>query len=121
MNRRDFLLLRSDRGKEVLELSCERLYRCCLGTGLRGASHDEAPEPGEDGEPLPPLDEPKTRHLFRNLDRVLQGVDVLRIMDSEWLSDGRMGVEFEALLESFRARGGRIELSTAFAQRSAPH
>ena len=115
MNRRDFLSLKTDRGKEILHLSCERLYMCCLNTGLTGAEQDEGFDPVADGEPPAALDERTTRQLFQNLDRVLRDVDVLRVLDSEWLSNEEFSLEFEALLTSFRARGGRVEFADAFA------
>ena len=116
MNRRDFLLLKTDRGKETLELSCERLYMCCLNTGPTGGQQNDGFAPVDDGEPLPALDERTTRQLFNNLDRVLQDVDILRVMDREWLPDEEFSLELEALLTSFRARGGRVELAEAFAR-----
>ena len=91
MNRRDFLSLKPDRGKETLELSCERLCTCCI-------------------------DERTTRRLFDNLDKVLRGVDILRVMDREGLSSEEFSLEFEALLTSFRGRGGRVEFSESFAR-----
>ena len=123
MNRRDFLRLRTDRGKETLELSCERLYMCCVDTGATGGQQDDGigpPDDGfapvDDGEPPAALDEHRTRQLFNNLDRVLRDVDILRVMDREWLSSDEFRVEFEALLTSFRARGGRVEFADAFAR-----
>ena len=125
MNRRDFLSLKTDCGKEVLELSCERLYMCCLNTGSRDAQREEGLVPVDDGEAPLALDERTTRRLFDNLDRVLRDVDVLRVLDSERLSSERPSsqdfrLEFEALLKSFRAQGGRVDFNDAFAHRRAP-
>ena len=91
MNRRDFLSLKTDLGKETLELSCQRLCTCCI-------------------------DERTTRRLFDNLNSVLRDVDILRVMDREGSSSGEFSLEFEALLTSFRARGGRVEFAESFAR-----
>ena len=56
------------------------------------------------------------RQLFGNLEKVLRGVDILRVMDRETLSSEEFSLEFEALLTSFRARGGRVEFTDAFAR-----
>ena len=70
----------------------------------------------DDGEPPAVLDGRTTRQLFNNLGRVLRDVDILRVMDREWLSSEEFSLEFEALLTSFRARGGRVEFAEAFAR-----
>ena len=56
------------------------------------------------------------RQLFGNLEKVLRGVDILRVMDRETLSSEEFSLEFEALLTSFGARGGRVEFAAAFAR-----
>ena len=56
------------------------------------------------------------RQLFGNLEKVLRGVDILRVMDRETLSSEEFSLEFEALLTSFRARGGRVEFADVFAR-----
>jgi hypothetical protein len=56
------------------------------------------------------------RQLFGNLEKVLRGVDILRVMDRETLSSEEFSLEFEALLTSFRACGGRVEFADAFAR-----
>ena len=56
------------------------------------------------------------RQLFGSLEKVLRGVDILRVMDRETLSSEEFSLEFEALLTSFRARGGRVEFADAFAR-----
>ena len=75
----------------MLEFSRERLYKCC---------HDET----------------TMRQLFGNLEKVLRGVDILRVMDRETLSSEEFSLAFEALLTSFRARGGRVEFADVFAR-----
>ena len=117
VNRRDFLLLKTDRGKQTLELSCERLYMCCLNTGATGGRQDYGCfAPVDNGEPPTALDERTTRRLFDNLDRVLRDVDILRVMDRERLSSEEFSLECDALMRSLRARGGRVEFAAAFAR-----
>ena len=111
MNRRDFLLLRTVASSRVAELSCERLYMRQFDIRLTGR-RPEVDVPGGDasaGEPPAVFDQRTTRQLFDNLERDLEGVDVLRVVDARWLASDDLRREFEALLASFRSRGGRVE------------
>jgi hypothetical protein len=128
MNRRDFLLFRTDEphgmadarqpvAHKVLELSCERLYMQYLDAQLTPGS---CAEPGSEesesggfeefwgGEP-PALFEPRAADQFLGAIEVsLASVDTVRVMEPQWLSDD-LGRRIERLLESFRARGGKVE------------
>jgi hypothetical protein len=111
MNRRDFLLLRTDAGDRVAELSCERLYMRQFDihlTGRRPGVDFPAGDPSA-GEPPAVFDQRTTRQLFDSLQRDLEGVDVLRVVDARWLADDELTCEFESMLASFRSRGGRVE------------
>ena len=116
MNRRDFLLLRTEpQGTmpRVVELSCERLYMRCLDTQVTGGPRDEAVDSAETslwgGEPPARFAERTPQQLFEQLDRELREVEVLRVVDTQWL-DGDLRRDFEHLLAVFRARGGRVEI-----------
>ena len=118
MNRRDFLLLRTEpQGLQtlprVVELSCERLYMRCLDTRVTGVQRDELTDSAEmsqwGGEPPARFAERTPQQLLEELDRELREVDVLRVVDSQWL-DGDLRRDFEHLLAVFRARGGRVEI-----------
>ena len=131
MNRRDFLLLRTEpQGLQalprVVELSCERLYMRCLDTQVTGGQRDQSPDSGVPsaapalgcgsaetsqwgGEPPARFAERTPQQLFEQLDRELREVEVLRVVDSQWL-DGDLRRDFENLLAVFRARGGRVEI-----------
>ena len=133
MNRRDFLLLRTEpRGLEtmprVVQLSCEQLYMRCLDTQVTGEPRDESADSGAPsaapalgcgsaetalwgGEPPARFAERTPQHLFEQLDRELREVEVLRVVDSQWLV-GDLRREFEHLMASFRARGGRVEIDS---------
>lgn len=85
MNRRDFLLLRTDGA--TVTLSCERLYMRFLDAQMDGTTAD----------------------LFENLARDLRRVTAVRLIDPSWLSREELRAEVEPLLDAFRKRGGRIE------------
>lgn len=89
MNRRDFLLLRTDRAGRSVELSCEQLYMRYVDSRLDGT----------------------TAELFERLDRDLRMVDVLRVVESTWLAHEDLKQQLDPLLASLRARGVRVELS----------
>ena len=123
MKRRDFLLLRTERGSGLVELSCERLYMRCVDTRVTGGDHDEDFDPVDGGEPPATFDERTTEQLFVGLDRDLRDVDSLRVLDRRWIAGAseELRLEFEALLASFRARGGHVEFSETPTPGSAPH
>lgn len=118
MNRRDFLLLRTE-GPEtmprVVELSCEQLYMRWLDSQATGEPREELAESAETslwgGEPPARFAERTPQQLLEQLDRELREVDVLRIVDSQWLV-GDLRQDFDNLMASFRARGGSVEIGS---------
>jgi len=114
MNRRDFFLLRMEpRGLQTLprdvELSCEQLYMRCLDTQVTGAQPRNSADLEEPGEPPAVFAERTRQHVFEELDRELREVDVLRVVDSEWLVDD-LRRDFDHAMDVFRARGGRVQV-----------
>ena len=116
MNRRSFLLLRVEpQGPETtprtVELSCERLYMQCLDTQVTGAPGEEPADSAEvsrwGGEPPAVFARRTRQQLFEDLDRELHDVDVLRVVDSQWLV-GDLRRDFDRLMDAFRARGGCV-------------
>jgi len=95
----------------VVELSCERLYMRCLDTQVTGGRRDESADSAEPsqwgGEPPARFAERTPRQLFEELDRELREVEVLRVVDSQWLV-GDLRRDFDNLMAVFRARGGRV-------------
>ncbi len=129
MNRRDFLRLRTKGKKRIAELSCERLYMRYVDAQTSVTRRDEqssadelVPWPWFGGEPPTVIREPTSEELFRDLERELSDADVVRVLDSDWLVSEEFRHEVEALLASFRARGGRVEFSrpTASSPGEAP-
>jgi hypothetical protein len=116
MNRRDFLFFRTEQRTQIVELSCERLYMRYLDSQVTAAAREERPTAASgdswDGEPPAVLDAPTTRQLFDDLDRELHGVDLLHVIDSDWLAGDEFRREFDGLISAFRARGGRVEYSS---------
>ena len=85
MNRRDFLLLRTD--GSAVTLSCERLYMRLLDSQRDGT----------------------TRELFENLAGDLRRVNAVRLTDASWLSRDELRSQLEPILDAFARRGGRVE------------
>ena len=112
MNRRDFLLLRTEQATRVAELSCERLYMHYQHSSvtMRSAASatSAAVELGE-GEPPTVCVERTTRQLFSEVDHELRRADVLRVLETQWLAVDAFRRDVEGLLAAFRRRGGRVE------------
>lgn len=108
MNRRDFLLFRTEGHTKTVELSCERLY-------MRYVDARRMPEPDADavvdGEPPARFDRPSARQLFDDLAHDLREADLLRVTHTEWLAEEDFRREVTALVDAVRARGGRVEMS----------
>ena len=85
MNRRDFLLLRTD--DSAVTLSCERLYMRFLDSQMDGT----------------------TRELFEGLASDLRRVQAVRLIDPSWLSRDDLRAQLQPMLDAFQKRGGRLE------------
>ena len=108
MNRRDFLLFRTEGRTKTVELSCERLYMLYVDT--RNTPETEGADEQHDGEPPARFELRTARQLFDDLARDLREADVLRITHSEWLAEEEFRREVDALADTVRARGGRVEI-----------
>jgi hypothetical protein len=112
MNRRDFLTFKSERRLRVVELSCERLYMQVLDTQVTGGADDRAGEEASwSGEPAAVLARQTPDELFQQIDRDLNGVDVLRITDPHWRTAEALRRPLDAIVTRFRASGGRVDLA----------
>ena len=117
MKRRDFLLLKARPGTRTVELSCQQLHMNYLERRVTSGPPDTRGQlgkdfdPAEEGEPPTAFDERTTEQLFANLERELDGADMLRVTGHSWLSegDGELLRKFDELVSAFRARGGRVE------------
>ena len=108
MNRRDFLLFKTEGRTRTVEVSCEQLY-------MRFVDARRAPEPDAadlvmDGEPPARFDRRSVRQLFDGVARDLHDADVLRITQTEWLAEEEFRREVTALADVVRGRGGRVEM-----------
>ena len=106
MKRRDFLFFKPEPARRIAELSCERLYMRVVDTQLVSAQAGD--EPGE-GEPPAVFETRTTEQVFADLERDLRGVDLVRVVDAEWLTSPDLKGRLESVLTAFRAAGGRIE------------
>lgn len=112
MNRRNFLLLRKDPQPRELELACDRFYMQCVDAQVTGPQPEDS---ADTAETSPAESEPPARfagrsreQLFEALDRELREVEVLKVVNSQWLV-GDVREDLDRLIEGFRARGGRVE------------
>jgi hypothetical protein len=87
VNRRDFLLMRTGRETDAVILSCEQLYMRYVDARANGA----------------------TASLFARLLEELHGVKRVRLIKTSWLADKDLETQLDAVFESFRRDGGRIE------------
>lgn len=87
MNRREFLLLRTDTATRSIVLSCEHLYMRYLDSRLDGT----------------------TSQLFQHLADDLRAVNAVRLVETSWLSHEDLRQQVEIVLEAFRRSGGRVE------------
>jgi len=115
MNRRDFLLLRKEPRHREFELACDRLYMQCLDAQVTGPQPEDPADPTEtsasEGEPPAKFAGRSREQLFEALDRELLEVEVLKVVNSQWLV-GDLRQDFDRLMEGFCARGGRVEIQT---------
>jgi hypothetical protein len=109
MNRRDFLLVRTGSHGCTAELSCVRLYMRLVDAQVGGdLTPDEALE-GE-SERAPRFDAGPVADVFDRLRRDLDGVTVLRIVESAWLGHEELAGRLRPVLADFRAKGGVVEI-----------
>ena len=83
VERRDFLFLRA--GQPAV-LSCEPLFMRFLDSQMNGT----------------------TAQLFENLAADLRKVTAVRLADTTWLSRADLKERLDAVLDAFRAAGGRV-------------
>jgi hypothetical protein len=118
MNRRDFLFLRRTPRGRTLELSCRALYMRTLNadaatTQPKNTVFDHEPWMGE-----PPTDfDTAPDDWLGEIEKELREVEVLTLLDEEWLAATHINEQIEPLLTAFRARGGRVEFEKS---RSSP-
>ncbi len=107
VTRRDFLRLRtSDQGR-ILELSCRMLFMRCSDAAIGAPSAEEYDLAV--GEPPAVLTRRSPDEMFAAIEEDLRAAQVLRLVEPEWLEsmDGR--ARLHAIVDAFRARGGRVE------------
>ena len=112
VNRRDFLFLRATQRGRTLELSCRSLYMRYLDSEFLAGAEPETSifdhEPWM-GEPPTVFARRTAEALLNQVENDLRDVDVLRVLDGEWLAPAGLRERIEPVLASFRARGGRVE------------
>ena len=87
IDRREFLLMRGGRESDPMILSCEQLYMRYVDARADGT----------------------TAELFAHLKEDLDSVKRVRLIKTSWLSDDDLKRQLDAVFESYRKGGGRIE------------
>jgi hypothetical protein len=109
--RRDLLLLRPAPRSRVYELPCQQLYMRYVDAS-RGRPAPAPLEEAGPGEPGSVVEAAGPFALVAALAAELNDVDVLRILDREWLVDPGLRREVDALIAGFTSRGGRVEFAS---------
>ena len=108
MNRRDFLFLRRTPRGRTLELSCRALYMRTLGaaaaTQPETSVFDHEPWMGE-----PPTDFEPADDWLQQIENQLRDVEILKLVDDEWLEPTGLSNHLDEVIRAFRARGGQVE------------
>ena len=115
MNRRDFLFLRRTPRGRTLELSCHDLYiRTLNATAPTTPSKEDVyeHEPWM-GEPPADFQRSDADDWLRQVEAQLREVEVLKLLDQEWLTSTGIASQLEPVISAFRARGGRVEYSNS--------
>ena len=109
VSRRDFFrrLRVSDHGR-ILEVSCRTLFMRCSDGAIGATDAVQDYEAGM-GEPPAVLVRRSADDIMAALDRELHDVEVLRLLDPEWLENLVGGDRLAEMISSFQARGGRVE------------
>ena len=114
MNRRDLLRLRPPSRERTLDLSCRSLYKRYLDSEALAASASGRPVVDDEawmGPPPTPFAPRTVEALLHQIVADLHNVDVVRVIDDEWLAATGLRQRIEPVLTSFRARGGRVEFT----------
>jgi hypothetical protein len=107
VSRRDFLRLRTSAQGRTLELSCRMLYMRCLDAVGPPPAPDDYDQTG--GEPPLVVAQRTPSEIFAEIARDLDGAQVLQLVEPEWLDSIEGRDDLRTVLDTFRARGGRIE------------
>ena len=113
MNRRQFLLFRTEGSQRLAELSCEKLFMHFqdLSSGVQQGREEQGTLADADwwaGEPALLINTIDQEEFFRAVLGDLQHADLLTVKDMEWLVQGDFRIRVETLLAAFKAGGGQV-------------
>jgi hypothetical protein len=112
VSRRDFLRLRTTERGRLLEVSCRALFMRCADAAIPPAASPDEHEPWM-GEPPAVLIRRSADEIIDSFEQDLRDVQVLRLLDPQWLQSIRGAARIEEAIAAFRSRGGIVETSTA--------
>lgn len=108
VSRRDFLRLRRTEQGRTLDLSCQMLFMRVADARIARISQDEYDQ--SIGEPPAVLERRTADEIFDALAADLEDVQVLRLLEPEWLDSMDDASRLRRIVAGFKARGGRIEV-----------
>jgi hypothetical protein len=110
VSRRDFLRLRkTDRGR-LLEVSCRALFMRCADAAIAPPPSPEEHEAWM-GEPPAVIVRRSADEIIDSFEQDLREVQVLRLVEPEWLENLQSAAHIEAAIAAFRSRGGIVEIA----------
>ena len=113
MNRRDFLLFRTEDSKNVAVLSCEKLFMYFqdINAGFQNSASEEGTIDDAEwwaGEPALLTSKADPERFFASVLDDLADIDSVKVKDMEWLDQGEFRVRVETMLTAFKAKGGEV-------------
>ncbi|MGC4085819.1 MAG: hypothetical protein QM736_27755 [Vicinamibacterales bacterium] len=111
ISRRDFLRLRRTEQGKVLDVSCRAMFMRCADAAIVSEPVDEW-EPWM-GEPPAVITRRSADEILESFERDLADVQVLRLLEPEWLDNIAGAARVQAAIAAFRARGGVVEAGAA--------
>lgn len=113
MNRRDFLLFRTEGHERIVELSCQKLFVhfLDLSSGIARGKTEAGTLLDADwwaGEPPLEIGTTAPDDFFRSIQADILRADKLHITDMEWMAQGEFRIRVETLIAAFKAAGGEL-------------
>ncbi len=90
----------------MLEVSCRALYMRCADAGIAPA--DPVDYDSIVGEPPAVIERRSADQIIDSFDASLAGVQLVRLMEPEWLENMPGAARFRAAVDAFVKRGGRV-------------
>jgi hypothetical protein len=96
-------------------LSCHDLYIRTLTSHAPTTQSQQSVYEHEPwmGEPPADFDRPENDDWLTQIESQLRDVEVLKLVDDQWLNSTGISDRLQPVIEAFRARGGRVEYESS--------